>query len=226
MASGRPTRRRLDRPRVARPRAQRTPRRRRPRRRVRTRLRLRTGHGQLRRHPRTRGTPLILRATELLEPEHGQDRATTIALALHVTYNAAATVASLVAGRHSDRTNAIRVLTAGVAAFAVAYLGFTQDTTHWTLLLPSFLLAGVGIGCVETAEHTAVATHAPTHIRGSAFGFLAATQSFGNLAASLVAGILWTAFSPSWAFAYLTSAMVVALVSLRLTARANRPRGG
>jgi MFS family permease len=86
------------------------------------------------------------------------------------------------------------------------------------VLLAWFVLAGIGIGCVETAEHAVVATHAPEQLRGSAFGLLAATQSFGNLAASSVAGILWTALSPTWAFAYLTATMVVAVIEL-LSAR-------
>ena len=159
-------------------------------------------------------TLFILRASELLQPGHGNRRATTMALALYVTYNAAATLASLAAGHHSDRTNATRVLVAGVVAFGLAYVGFTHDTANWAVLLPWFVLAGIGIGCVETAQHAAVATHAPAEIRGSAFGLLAATQSFGNLAASLVAGILWTALSPSWAFSYLAVAMAVALVTL------------
>lgn len=75
-------------------------------------------------------------------------------------------------------------------------------------------LAGVGIGCVETAEHAAVATHATADRRGSAFGLLAGVQSFGNPAASGVAGILWTVLSPSWAFTYLAAWMCIALISL------------
>ncbi len=39
-------------------------------------------------------------------------------------------------------------------------------------------------------------------------------ESFENLAGSLVAGILWTSLSPSWAFAYLAIAMAVAFVIL------------
>ncbi len=113
-------------------------------------------------------------------------------------------------------------MTAGVAAFGLAYLGFSRDTTGWTALLPWFVLAGIGIGCVETAEHTAVATHAPDHLRGSAFGLLAATQSFGNLAASAVAGILWTALSPTWAFAYLATAMAISLVAFHRGTRTSR----
>jgi len=106
----------------------------------------------------------------------------------------------------------------GVAAFAVAYLGFTRDSGAWAALLPWFVLAGIGIGCVETAEHAAVATHAPLELRGSAFGLLAGVQSLGDPAAS-VAGILWTVLSPSWAFAYLATWMMIALLALVVTTR-------
>jgi MFS family permease len=167
-------------------------------------------------------TLLILRATELLEPGRGTDTATTTALGLYVAYNATATLTSLGAGRGSDRVGATRVMALGVAAFAVAYLGFTQDTNAWATLAPWFVLAGIGIGCVETAEHAAVATHAPLELRGSAFGLLAGIQSLGNLAASTIAGLLWTILSPSWAFAYLAAWMAIALVALVATTRGNR----
>ncbi|MBA2387512.1 MAG: hypothetical protein H0V69_10540 [Acidimicrobiia bacterium] len=58
----------------------------------------------------------------------------------------------------SGRTNAIRVLAIGVSAFVAADLGFTRDTTNWATLASWFVLAGIGIGCAETAEHAAVAT--------------------------------------------------------------------
>ena len=51
---------------------------------------------------------------------------------------------------------------------------------------------GVGIGFVETAEHAAVAGAAPSGLRGSAVGLLAGVQSFGNLAASGIAGVLFS----------------------------------
>jgi MFS family permease len=76
--------------------------------------------------------------------------------------------------------------------------------------------AGVAIGCVETAEHAAVAALTPVELRGSAFGLLAAVQSFGNLAASAIAGLLWTAVSPSPTF---VAWMAVALVGLLLAER-------
>jgi len=54
----------------------------------------------------------------------------------------------------------------------------------------------------------------PNASRGSAFGVLAAIQSFGNLAASSIVGVLWTAVSPTAAFAYLAAWMLVALALL------------
>lgn len=82
------------------------------------------------------------------------------------------------------------------------------------LLGVAFAVAGVGIGFVETAEHTAVATYAADEIRGSAFGLLAAIQSFGNLAASAIVGLLYTLVSPSFAFGYASAIMLVALVAV------------
>jgi MFS family permease len=168
-------------------------------------------------------TLLILRATELLAPGRDQDRATQLALGLYVAYNVAATLASIPAGRLGDRRGAVLVLAVGVGLFGLAYAGFAAGPATVLALAPWFVAAGVGIGCVETAEHAAVASLAPEELRGSAFGLLAAVQSFGNLAASAIAGLLWTLASPRVAFAYLVAWMLLALVGLLAAGR--RPAG-
>lgn len=135
-------------------------------------------------------TLLILRATDLLTPGHGSQTATTLALGLYTAYNAAATLASIPAGRLADRLGVrgpVLVLTGGVAAFALSYGLFALSGASLVVLAIPFVLAGVGIGAVETAQHSAVAALAPTDLRGSAFGLLATVQSLGNLAASTVA---------------------------------------
>lgn len=157
-------------------------------------------------------TLLILRATELLEPGRDTTSATQHALVLYVLYNTAATLTSFPAGHASDRRGATRVLVVGAALFAAAYAWFAVGPSSAPVLAPAFLLAGVGIGCAETAEHTAVASLAPTHLRGSAFGLLAVIQSIGNIGASVIAGVLWTAASPSVAFVFLAVAMGLAAV--------------
>lgn len=164
-------------------------------------------------------TLLILRATDLLSPGRDADTATQLAIGLYVAYNLAATLTSIPAGHHGDRRGATRTLTFGVALFGLAYTLFAIGGTTVLALAPAFIAAGIGIGCVETAEHAAVATLAPDQLRGSAFGLLAAVQSAGNLIASAAAGILYTTASPTWAFSFLAAAMATSLLVLSLTAR-------
>ncbi|WP_328875516.1 MFS transporter [Streptomyces sp. NBC_00287] len=167
-------------------------------------------------------TLLILRASDLLTPGHGTQTATTLALGLYIAYNIAATLASVPAGRLADRLGArgpVLVLAGGVAAFAASYGLFVVTGADLAVLVIPFVLAGIGIGAVETAQHSAVAALAPADLRGSAFGLLATVQSLGNLAASTVAGVLWTVFSPEAAFAYLTAWMLLALAGLRIRPR-------
>lgn len=159
-------------------------------------------------------TLLILRATQLLAPIDGSDDATNTALLLYVAYNVAATLASVPAGHLTDRASSRVVLAGGILAFLLAYGSFAATGPSVPILLLAFVLAGVGIGCVETAEHAAVAGAAPAHVRGSAFGLLAAVQSFGNLAASAITGFIWTVVSAEAAFVYVAVWMLLALAGL------------
>jgi MFS family permease len=168
-------------------------------------------------------TLLILRASDLLAADHGLDAATRIGIGLYVTYNLAATLTSFPAGGLSDRLGArgpLLVTAAGVTAFLLAYLLFAVTGPTIGLLAIAFVLAGVGIGCAETAEHAAVAAFAPVHLRGSAFGLLATAQAVGNLAASAIAGLLYTLASPTIAFGYLAAWMLIAVLLLLTAARA------
>jgi MFS family permease len=128
--------------------------------------------------------------------------------------NVAATLTSVPAGNLSDRTSPRVVLIGGVLAFLLSYGAFAGTGSSVPILLLAFALAGIGIGCVETAEHAAVSVAAPANVRGSAFGLLAALQSFGNLAASAIAGLLWTVVSPEAAFVYLAAWMLIAVAGL------------
>jgi MFS family permease len=164
-------------------------------------------------------TFFILRATDLLEPGRTTDSAAQIAIALYALYNVAATLTSVPAGQLADRATPRLVLTGGVAVFAVAYLGFAVTGASILVLAAAFIAAGVGIGAVETAEHSAVATLAGENLRGSSFGALAAIQSFGNVAASVIAGLLYTTVSPEAAFLFPATAMTLAAFSLLLMRR-------
>jgi MFS family permease len=171
-------------------------------------------------------TLLILRATDVLTPERGHDSAVRAGLLLYALFNAAATLASVPAGHATDRRGATGVLVAGVAASLAAFVGFAFTGSALGLLALLFGLAGVANGLVQTAESAAVATLAPPELVGSAFGALSAIQSFGNLAASVIAGALWTLVSPRAAFLYLAAWGAVSLVALVGLRRPRRPGAG
>lgn len=167
-------------------------------------------------------TLLILRATDLLTLTHGGQTATAIALGLYTAYNLAATVASFPAGRLADRLGdrgPRLVVAAGVAAFLAAYLIFAFTPAIVGTLAVAFVLAGIGIGATETAQTAAVAALAPDTLRGSAFGLLATVQAGGNVAASAIAGLLYTITTPTVAFTYTAAWMLIALAGLTLTGR-------
>jgi MFS family permease len=158
-------------------------------------------------------TLLILRATELFTPADGLESATRTALLLYAGHNLAATLVSIPAGKAADRWGYRPVLGVGFTTGLAAYLLFGVTSAVLATVTVAFLLAGVTIGMVETAEHGAVAEAAPEEIRGSAFGLLAAIQSFGNLVASGIAGLLWTLLSPLAAFSFAAGAMTIATIT-------------
>jgi hypothetical protein len=53
----------------------------------------------------------------------------------------------------------------------------------------------------------------PDHLRGNGFGVLGLIQSFGDLGATLVTGLLWAAFSPGIAFSYAAAWMIASLAA-------------
>ncbi len=159
-------------------------------------------------------TLLILRATDILSQSVGWSltAATTAAILMYAAHNAAASGSALVCGSLVDRFGPRPAFAAGAFVYAVAYVLFaTAGSTPVTVA--AFLLAGVGIGFVETSESATVALGLPTHLRPHAFGVLGLTQSVGDLGATVVAGILWSVFSPTVAFAYAAAWMIAALLT-------------
>ncbi|MFZ2625796.1 MAG: MFS transporter [Propionibacterium sp.] len=158
-------------------------------------------------------TLLILRATGLLTTT-GRDPGSAAALAIlfYAAHNAAASLAAILGGYFVDRASARNVFAAGAGIYVSAYLLFAFPPAGWAPALIAFVLAGVGIGCAETAETAAVAHALPDHLRGNGYGILGLVQSAGDLGATLVAGALWAIFSPSVAFTYAAAWMLASVL--------------
>ncbi|CAN5295611.1 hypothetical protein BH09ACT13_BH09ACT13_07250 [soil metagenome] len=90
-------------------------------------------------------TLVILRTTDLHDEGQSHDSAVQIALALHAGYNLAATIASLYCGRVGDRRGMLAVLTAGAAAFLLAYAALALAGPDIVFLAIAFAPAGIGI---------------------------------------------------------------------------------
>lgn len=131
---------------------------------------------------------------------------------LFAAHNAFATIASIIGGQLIDRLSPRAVF--GAAVYVVSYATFAVNQHAWPVLLVAFGLAGIGIGLAETAETTTVALMLPDRLRGNGFGVLGLVQSFGDLGSTVVAGVLWTVFSPTIAFSYVAVWMLASVLAV------------
>jgi len=115
--------------------------------------------------------------------------------ALHVVK---ATV-SVAGGRWSDRIGRRTVIAIGWLVYAAVYAGFAMSAAL-PALLAWFLVYGFYFGFAEGTEKALVADIAPASRLGVAFGVYNAVAGIGALAASVVFGLLWSAFGAAIAF--------------------------
>jgi MFS family permease len=97
--------------------------------------------------------------------------------------------------------------------YAAVYAAFGYFT-HLPMVVAVFLAYGLYFGATEGVEKAWVADMAPASSRGTAFGVYNAAIGFGQLAASLLFGLIWTRVSPRAAF--LTGASLALAASLLL----------
>ena len=106
---------------------------------------------------------------------------------------------SVVGGSWSDRIGRRTVIALGWLVYAVVYAGFAVSTTLEALVV-WFLVYGFYFGFAEGTEKALVADLAPEARRGLAFGIYNAVQGIGALAASVIFGVLWSAYASAVAF--------------------------
>jgi MFS family permease len=119
---------------------------------------------------------------------------------------------SLVGGNWSDRIGRRTVIASGWLVYAVVYAGFAMSESL-PVLFSWFLLYGFYFGFTESTEKALVADLAPSARRGFAFGIYTAVQGLGALAASVLFGVLWSAYGAGVAF---VAGAALALVSTGL----------
>jgi MFS family permease len=148
-------------------------------------------------------TLLILRAVDVLVGAGWSTaHAAATSVLLYAAHNAANAAVSYPAGAIADRVGRRQMLTAGIALFGLACIGFALGSASVWILALLFVAVGSSTGMVETAEGAYASSLLSAAVRGRGFGLLGLVDGLGDLVSSIVVGVLWTATAPAWGFAY------------------------
>jgi len=130
---------------------------------------------------------------------------------------------SVAGGSWSDRIGRRAVIALGWGVYTLVYVGFAASTTL-AALFSWFLFYGFYFGLTEGTERALVADIAPAPRRGFAFGIYNAVQGLGALAASVLFGIVWTAYGTAAAFGLGAALAILATTLLVVTVRVGAKR--
>jgi MFS family permease len=126
---------------------------------------------------------------------------------------------SMHGGALSDRFGRKTMIVSGWLLYAVVYAGFAWSQSV-EALIGWFALYSVYAAAVEGSEKALIADLSPEAARATAFGWHAAVQGFGALAAGLFFGLLWQVFGAPVAFTTGAALALTAAGALWLTALA------
>jgi MFS family permease len=103
------------------------------------------------------------------------------------------------AGMLSDRVGRRTLIIIGWVIYAIVYFGFAFSESMYALV-GWFMIYSTYTAAIEGTEKALVADLTPEALRASAFGWHAAVQGVGALAAGIVFGLLWQSFGAPVAF--------------------------
>jgi MFS family permease len=165
---------------------------------------------------------LVLAAAHWLTPLAGAVEAGRIAALLYAWRNFVYAAASYPIGALSDRVSRAALLAtaylAGALTAGMTACFFFAGISNLWWLAALFALAGMYIAAQDTLEGAIPADHVPPDARGAAYGLLGTVNGMGDFVASVLVGTLWTAFSPTTAFAAAAVLMLAGAVLTRYTA--------
>jgi MFS family permease len=130
---------------------------------------------------------------------------------------------SVPGGALADRIGARPAILAGWLVYAQTYAGFAFASEAWHAWA-LFVVYGLFYGLTESPEKALVASLAPAHLRGSAFGAYHAAIGIAALPASILFGVIWQRAGATAAFLYGAGLALVASLLLVALVRPAQPR--
>jgi MFS family permease len=135
------------------------------------------------------------------------------AMLLYVVFNAANALASMPAGRLSDRYGRLPLLIAGYATFVVACFA-AWFAPGIGMLLAGFATYGVAMAIVDGTQRALVADLAPPTLRATAMGAYHGAIALVALPGGYIAGSLWDSVAPHATFAFGAACAIAAALAL------------
>lgn len=133
-----------------------------------------------------------LRAAQMLRPELSAPAATAAAVGFYLAHNAVGTAVSFPAGAAADRFGKTAVLATAYATFGVACI--VGALAHgWLGVGLLALLVGAYEPVVASVEGSLTGSLVDEPRHGTAYGVLNGVNGAGDLASSVLAGVLWMA---------------------------------
>lgn len=122
---------------------------------------------------------------------------------------------SMHGGMLSDRIGRRALIVSGWIVYAIVYAGFALSTSMYALV-GWFLVYATYASAVEGSEKALITDLTPAAVRATAFGWHAAVQGVGALAAGIFFGFLWQTFGAPAAF--MTGAALALFAAVLLAA--------
>lgn len=151
----------------------------------------------------------------LLDAQH-VGLATALIPGVLVIMNVVYAAAAYPFGRFSDRMSRRSLLMLGIGFLIAADLILAVAGSVWQVIV-GVVLWGLHMGATQGLLSTMVADAVPADLRGTAFGLYSLTTGLSLLAASVMAGWLWTMFGPSATFSAGAFFSAVALFGITAT---------
>jgi MFS family permease len=132
------------------------------------------------------------------------------AVGVYIFYNLVYALFSYPMGLLADRFGSKTIFIFGLVLFAVVYAGIGWNTNIWLFYL-LFFIYGLYMASTEGISRAWISNIADKEDTGSALGIYAGLSSILTLFASIIAGLIWSKFSPQATF-YLTAGVTIAVV--------------
>lgn len=160
----------------------------------------------------------------ILKAKH-EGLSTSHTILLYAFFNFIYATGSIPFGKLSDRIGRKALLVIGLFLFSIMYFGFAESKLAWHFWL-LFMMNGLFMAMTEGVGKAYVVDFVPSHLKATALGLLGTITGLSTLLASLIAGLLWDHFSPSYAFyygsigAFVSAVLLIFMKSGRLHSRA------